>query len=114
MTVDDGEGAANLREGTLGEDTVEGMESVLRLPFSLPTRSESRLIEKGNLHQQTGLTAGTITNDNELATDLGHLEAKEDQQTMKIDKRIVGESDNDRGKDEKQLREMMDGWAVGS
>lgn len=26
------------------------------------------------LHEQTGLTAGTIANDDELATDLGHLD----------------------------------------
>jgi hypothetical protein len=26
-----------------------------------------------DLHQQTGLTAGTITNDNKLAADLSHL-----------------------------------------
>ena len=28
----------------------------------------------GHLHQKTGLTAGTIANDDELATDLGHLD----------------------------------------
>lgn len=27
-----------------------------------------------NLHEQTGLTASTIANDDELATDLGHLD----------------------------------------
>ena len=27
-------------------------------------------------HQQTGLTAGTVTNDHELAADLGHLRGK--------------------------------------
>ena len=29
------------------------------------------------LHEQTGLTAGTITDDDELATDLGHLDGRE-------------------------------------
>lgn len=29
-----------------------------------------------DLHQQTGLTAGTITHDNKLAADLGHLERR--------------------------------------
>jgi hypothetical protein len=29
---------------------------------------------RGDLHQQTGLTAGTIAYDDKLAADLGHLE----------------------------------------
>jgi hypothetical protein len=29
-----------------------------------------------DLHEQTGLTAGTIADDDELATDLGHLDKR--------------------------------------
>ena len=29
-----------------------------------------------DLHEQTGLTAGTIAHDDELATDLGHLQGR--------------------------------------
>jgi hypothetical protein len=30
----------------------------------------------GDLHEQTSLTAGTIADDDELATDLGHLDKR--------------------------------------
>lgn len=58
----DHEGQTNLREGTLGEDAVG------KYPVSLARKRET-----SNLHQQTSLTTGTITNDDKLATDLGHL-----------------------------------------
>jgi hypothetical protein len=38
------------------------------------------------LHEQTGLTAGTIADDDELATDLGHLDTG--QRSVSNDKRF--------------------------
>jgi hypothetical protein len=40
------------------------------------------------LHEQTGLTAGTIADDDELATDLGHLDTG--QSDVSNDKRFRG------------------------
>lgn len=37
-----------------------------------------------DLHQQTGLTAGTITHDNKLAADLGHLERRKISEVVEM------------------------------
>ena len=55
--------ATNLREGTLGEDT-GGIVST--------TQGESEQRDR-HLHEQTGLSAGTVTDNDQLATDLSHL-----------------------------------------
>ena len=36
--------------------------------------AQNRGSARSYLHEQTGLTAGTIADDDELATDLGHLD----------------------------------------
>jgi hypothetical protein len=53
-------------ECALGEDTVK--VSILIRPYELVRYC---------LHQQTGLSACTVADDNELATDLSHLEVLE-------------------------------------
>lgn len=73
-----GEGGSYLREGTLGENTVRlvsntnGKKKKKKRPKN-SQRLEVILMSR-YLHEQTGLTAGTIAYDNELASDLGHLE----------------------------------------
>lgn len=46
-----------------------------------------------DLHQQTGLTAGTITHDDKLAADLGHLERKKISEEVEINQ-LFGKSEN--------------------
>jgi hypothetical protein len=55
--------ATNLRESSLGEDT-DGDVSTWRLGRGWYDR---------HLHEQTGLSAGTVTDNDQLATDLSHL-----------------------------------------
>lgn len=57
--------ATNLREGTLGEDTVGCL--------SAGRRGEAGWRGVLDLHEKTGLSAGTVTNNDQLAADLGHL-----------------------------------------
>lgn len=57
-------GATNLREGTLGEDTVVAL---------VRPDSDHWMMYTIDLHEQTGLAAGTVTDNDQLATDLGHL-----------------------------------------
>ena len=65
---------AYLGEGALGENTVTSVSAVLQRVYrdvgKAPWAGRQRL---RHLHEQTGLTAGTIADDDELATDLGHL-----------------------------------------
>lgn len=39
-------------------------------------QNAGRADEDGDLHQQTGLTAGTVTDDDQLSADLSHCVAK--------------------------------------
>jgi hypothetical protein len=55
--------ATNLRESTLGEDTGGGVSTWRR----------GRRRYDRHLHEQTGLSAGTVTDNDQLATDLSHL-----------------------------------------
>lgn len=68
---------AYLGEGALGENTMISVSAVLWFVSSdmgkAPWAARQRL---RHLHEQTGLTAGTIADDDELATDLGHLVKK--------------------------------------
>lgn len=59
------DGTANLREGTLGEDTVKKQKVSLEL--RLPTSNSSNY-----LHEQAGLATGAVPYDDEFATDFGH------------------------------------------
>lgn len=63
--VDRGLGAVatNLRESTLGEDT-DGIVSTIQIGLEEEDRHS---------HEKTGLSAGTVTDNDQLATDLGHL-----------------------------------------
>ena len=60
-----GVGATNLREGTLGEDTVEVVSRC-------PAREQCGW-QWCYSHEQAGLSAGTVTDNDQLATDLSHL-----------------------------------------
>jgi hypothetical protein len=62
----------DLREGALGEDTAldSSVSSSLEETRSRPYRSPR------NSHQQAGFATGTIADDDELATDFGHLDAQ--------------------------------------
>jgi hypothetical protein len=55
--------ATNLRESTLGEDTGGDVST---------WRRGGRRYDR-HLHEQTGLSAGTVTDNDQLATDLSHL-----------------------------------------
>jgi hypothetical protein len=55
--------ATNLRESSLGEDTGN-------IVSTIQTRAE---VEDRHSHEKTGLSAGTVTDNDQLATDLGHL-----------------------------------------
>ena len=61
------------------------------------------------LHEQTGLTAGTIADDDELATDLGHLDTG--QRKVSNDKRFRGSNETLNGL--KQLDMLADGGLRG-
>ena len=72
-----GEGGSYLREGTLGENTVRLVSNTNGKREKKRPKNSQRLeviLMSRYLHEQTGLTAGTIAYDNELASDLGHLE----------------------------------------
>lgn len=69
---------ANLREGALREHTARRI-TVSVLPEMTSARPGSACWADGwmeDSHQETGLTAGTIAHDNELAADLSHLETE--------------------------------------
>lgn len=68
------DGKTNLREGTLGEDTIIEKQHGQRLSIDPSNRKTDSL--RKHSHQKTSLTTGTITNDDELATNLGHLVEK--------------------------------------
>ena len=53
----------NLRESTLGEDTGDVVSTGVR----------GRGWHDRHSHEQTGLSAGTVTDNDQLATDLSHL-----------------------------------------
>jgi hypothetical protein len=55
--------ATNLRESSLGEDTGGNVNTWRR----------GRSWYDRHLHEQTGLSAGTVTDNDQLATDLSHL-----------------------------------------
>ena len=62
-----------LWEGSLGEDAAE--MSARHHHYHGPASHERMTMEEeGYLHQQTGLTAGTISYNNKLSTDFRHLD----------------------------------------
>jgi hypothetical protein len=60
----------DLREGTLGEDTASTLSVVARAHKGGAVRVGRPGVD---LHEQTGLSAGAVTDNHELATDLGHF-----------------------------------------
>ena len=59
----------DLREGTLREDTASTLSVVARADKGGDVRDRRLGVD---LHEQTGLSAGAVTDNYELATDLGH------------------------------------------
>ena len=73
---------SNLWESSLGEDAETGVVS--HMNKAIRHQQETH----GHLHQQTRLTAGTITNNDKLASDLSHLDRGLQSQQMGIDREV--------------------------
>ena len=61
----------DLREGTLGEYTANTLLVVARVDKGGDVRDRRLGVD---LHEQTGLSTGAVTDNHELTTDLGHFD----------------------------------------
>lgn len=84
---------ANLWESSLGEDTIE---TNVRITIFRGLTGFIGGIQ--NLHQETSLTTSTVTNDNELPTDLSHfsVDTKNESISIQLSRQCLNESERRR------------------
>lgn len=109
-TVVDGRGSrreANLRESALREDAAR------RRYHQQMVLGDNDGSHGKDLHQQTGLTAGTITHDDKLAADLGHLERKKISEVVGMNQLFGKIENNEDTESSRRIKVSLGrGWTV--